>query len=107
MMSEQDDRMRPTDDAFSFTREATDSTTAARCGRLVTGHGSIATPVFMPVGTVAAVKAVTFEQVAATGAKLILGNTYHLYLRPGLPTQNSISTATTGDFSPRTVNGII
>ena len=43
----------------------------------------IETPVFMPVGTVGSVKAVTFEQVWATGARLILGNTYHLYLRPG------------------------
>jgi queuine tRNA-ribosyltransferase len=50
---------------------------------LTTGHGRIETPVFMPVGTVGSVKAVTFEQVWATGARLILGNTYHLYLRPG------------------------
>jgi len=52
-------------------------------GTLTTGHGTIETPVFMPVGTVGSVKAVTFEQVWDTGARLILGNTYHLYLRPG------------------------
>ncbi|MBE0566999.1 MAG: tRNA guanosine(34) transglycosylase Tgt [Krumholzibacteria bacterium] len=71
------------DTPFSFTVGARSSTTAARLGRLVTGHGTIDTPVFMPVGTVGTVKAVTFEQVWATGARLILGNTYHLYLRPG------------------------
>ena len=56
---------------------------SARGGLLTTGHGVVETPVFMPVGTVGSVKAVTFEQVWATGARLILGNTYHLYLRPG------------------------
>ncbi len=71
------------DTPFSFTVGARSSDTAARLGRLVTGHGAVDTPVFMPVGTVGSVKAVTFEQVWATGARLILGNTYHLYLRPG------------------------
>jgi len=66
---------------FSVTESAPDC--AARTGSLTTGHGSIETPVFMPVGTVGSVKAVTFEQVWDTGARLILGNTYHLYLRPG------------------------
>ncbi|MBU1674941.1 tRNA guanosine(34) transglycosylase Tgt [bacterium] len=56
---------------------------AARLGSLTTPHGEVPTPVFMPVGTAGAVKAATFEQVWATGARLILGNTYHLYLRPG------------------------
>jgi queuine tRNA-ribosyltransferase len=56
---------------------------AARLGRLTTAHGSIETPVFMPVGTAATVKAMTPEGVAATGARLVLGNTYHLMLRPG------------------------
>ena len=56
---------------------------AARCGRLTTAHGSVETPVFMPVGTAATVKAMTPEGVAATGARIILGNTYHLMLRPG------------------------
>ncbi len=68
---------------FGFTVEKSDSRCGARTGLLTTGHGLVETPVFMPVGTVGSVKAVTFEQVWATGARLILGNTYHLYLRPG------------------------
>lgn len=68
---------------FGFTVEKIDPFSEARTGQLTTGHGNIETPVFMPVGTVGSVKAVTFEQVWATGARLILGNTYHLYLRPG------------------------
>ena len=55
----------------------------ARLGRLETAHGVVETPVFMPVGTAAAVKAMTPDAVATTGARLILGNTYHLMLRPG------------------------
>jgi queuine tRNA-ribosyltransferase len=55
----------------------------ARRGRLVTAHGAIDTPVFMPVGTAGSVKAMTSEGVAATGARIVLGNTYHLMLRPG------------------------
>ncbi len=56
---------------------------AARTGRLTTAHGAIDTPAFMPVGTAATVKAMTPEAVAATGARIVLGNTYHLMLRPG------------------------
>ncbi len=56
---------------------------AARAGRLVTAHGAVETPAFMPVGTVATVKAMTPDGVAATGARILLGNTYHLMLRPG------------------------
>jgi len=56
---------------------------AARLGRLETAHGVIDTPTFMPVGTAATVKAMTPEGVAATGARILLGNTYHLMLRPG------------------------
>ncbi|HXP03516.1 MAG TPA: tRNA guanosine(34) transglycosylase Tgt [Stellaceae bacterium] len=56
---------------------------AARAGRLTTAHGVVETPAFMPVGTAATVKAMTPDGVAATGARLILGNTYHLMLRPG------------------------
>src|SRR5436853_2157028 len=56
---------------------------AARCGRLSTAHGVVETPAFMPVGTAATVKAMTPEDVAATGARIVLGNTYHLMLRPG------------------------
>lgn len=63
-----------------FTVSATDG--AARRGRLETAHGTIDTPAFMPVGTAATVKAMTPEAVAETGAQIILGNTYHLMLRP-------------------------
>ena len=57
---------------------------AARLGRLTTAHGVIDTPAFMPVGTAATVKAMMPEAVAATGAQILLGNTYHLMLRPGV-----------------------
>src|SRR5438270_2223279 len=56
---------------------------AARCGVLTTAHGAIATPAFMPVGTAGTVKAMLPDSVASTGAQIILGNTYHLMLRPG------------------------
>jgi queuine tRNA-ribosyltransferase len=55
----------------------------ARRGRITTAHGPIETPAFMPLGTTATVKAMRPEEVAATGAEIILGNTYHLMLRPG------------------------
>lgn len=61
-----------------------DPKSAARLGRITTDHGVIETPIFMPVGTAGAVKALTMEQMETTGAQIILGNTYHLYLRPGL-----------------------
>ena len=64
-----------------FTLEATDG--AARAGILQTGHGEIPTPIFMPVGTVGSVKAIAPDDLYALGARIILGNTYHLYLRPG------------------------
>lgn len=60
-----------------------DSRTKARRGRVNTPHGPIETPVFMPVGTAGAVKAMKPEEVRDMGAQIILGNTYHLYLRPG------------------------
>jgi queuine tRNA-ribosyltransferase len=56
---------------------------AARAGVLNTAHGEVPTPVFMPVGTAGTVKAMTADAVRATGARMILGNTYHLMLRPG------------------------
>ncbi len=56
---------------------------AARVGELATAHGAVPTPAFMPVGTAGTVKAMKPEEVAATGAAIILGNTYHLMLRPG------------------------
>jgi queuine tRNA-ribosyltransferase len=60
-----------------------DATTKARRGRLHTPHGVIETPIFMPVGTVGSVKAVGPDDLVALGAQIILGNTYHLMLRPG------------------------
>ncbi len=56
---------------------------AARAGVLRTAHGEVPTPVFMPVGTAGTVKAMTADAVRATGARMVLGNTYHLMLRPG------------------------
>jgi queuine tRNA-ribosyltransferase len=67
--------------SFSFTVSHRDA--AARRGLLQTAHGSVETPVFMPVGTQGAVKAVTARDLEDMGASVILGNTYHLYLRPG------------------------
>ncbi|MGB8061152.1 MAG: tRNA guanosine(34) transglycosylase Tgt [Candidatus Sulfotelmatobacter sp.] len=58
----------------------------ARLGRLLTPHAQIQTPVFMPVGTVASVKGVPQDTLEELGAQIILGNTYHLYLRPGVET---------------------
>ena len=55
----------------------------ARTGVLFTAHGEISTPAFMPVGTAGTVKAMTPEDVASTGTDILLGNTYHLMLRPG------------------------
>jgi len=68
---------------MKFTLLKTDTKTAARRGRIETPHGTIETPIFMPVGTHAAMKAMTPEQVNTTGAQIILANTYHLHLRPG------------------------
>jgi len=67
--------------AFSLIARSTDS--AARAGVLHTAHGEVQTPVFMPVGTLGSVKAVAPEELLAAGVQIILGNTYHLYLRPG------------------------
>ncbi|MBV8591414.1 MAG: tRNA guanosine(34) transglycosylase Tgt [Acetobacteraceae bacterium] len=64
-----------------FTLQATDG--LARAGMLRTAHGDVETPVFMPVGTAGTVKAMTADAVRATGARMVLGNTYHLMLRPG------------------------
>jgi queuine tRNA-ribosyltransferase len=68
-------------DVFSFRLIATDG--AARCGEIVTPRGRIATPAFMPVGTQATVKGMLPGAVRASGADILLGNTYHLMLRPG------------------------
>lgn len=67
---------------FEFTLQHVDPTTGARAGSLETPHGVVETPAFMPVGTQGTVKGVTIDQLRATGAQMILGNTYHLALRP-------------------------
>src|SRR6266511_932417 len=70
--------------SFSFQVEA--SCGAARAGRFVTPHGEVRTPVFMPVGTVASVKGLSQELLDELGVEILLNNTYHLYLRPGVET---------------------
>ena len=65
----------------SFTLNRTDG--AARLGRIETAHGPVATPAFLPVGTAGTVKAMTSDALRSTGAQMILGNSYHLMLRPG------------------------
>lgn len=69
--------------AVTYELIKTDPRTKARRGRVYTPHGSIETPVFMPVGTAATVKAMRPDEVKEMGAQIILSNTYHLYLRPG------------------------
>jgi queuine tRNA-ribosyltransferase len=71
----------PMIEPFSFKLIASDK--AARCGEIVTPHGRVQTPAFMPVGTQATVKGLMPDDVRATGAEIVLGNTYHLMLRPG------------------------
>jgi len=68
--------------SVSFQIDATSGT--ARAGRLITPHGVVETPVFMPVGTVASVKGVSQDILEDLGVQILLGNTYHLYLRPGV-----------------------
>ena len=71
--------------ALQFQLQQTDSQTAARAGTVTTDHGVFQTPMFMPVGTAGSVKAVTQQQLTeVVDAQIILGNTYHLYLRPGM-----------------------
>ena len=70
--------------ALNFNLQHTDTHSNARAGKITTDHGEIFTPIFMPVGTAGSVKAVTQQQlIADVKAQIILGNTYHLYLRPG------------------------
>ena len=69
--------------SFSFQITKQSRGTRARRGKITTAHGVIETPVFMPVGTVGTVKAMRTDELADMGAQIILGNTYHLYLRPG------------------------
>ena len=71
--------------SLQFQLDKTDTSTRARAGKITTDHGDIMTPIFMPVGTAGSVKAVTQQQLLNdVHAQVILGNTYHLYLRPGL-----------------------
>ena len=70
--------------SFSFQVEATSG--AARAGRFVTPHGEVETPVFMPVGTLGSVKGVPQDTLEELGVQILLNNTYHLYLRPGVET---------------------
>ncbi len=73
---------------FSFTLEKTKG--KMRAGTMVTPHGVVKTPIFMPVGTAASVKALDSADVAGAQAQIILGNTYHLYLRPGMETMQKM-----------------
>src|SRR6476469_1073496 len=73
--------------ALQFKLERTDEHSAARAGIISTDHGLIHTPIFMPVGTIGSVKAVSQQQLKSeVRPDIILGNTYHLYLRPGMQT---------------------
>lgn len=69
---------------FSFTVVKKDSRSGARLGRLVTAHGVVETPAFMPVGTQGSVKALSPRDLEEIGCQMVLANTYHLYLRPGV-----------------------
>ncbi len=71
--------------SFHFTIDAECPDSWARAGTIATPHGTILTPIFMPVGTQATVKSVSPEELRAAGAQIILANTYHLMLRPGSP----------------------
>lgn len=68
---------------FKFELKKTDTKSKARLGKIYTPHGEIETPVFMPVGTKATVKTMTVDELYDMDTQIILGNTYHLYLRPG------------------------
>ena len=75
---------------MKFNLAAQDPFSKARAGEIITGHGAIQTPIFMPVGTAGTVKAVHQHELKNDiQAQIILGNTYHLYLRPGLNTLES------------------
>ena len=76
---------------MDFTLQATDPSSKARAGRIVTDHGVIETPIFMPVGTQGSVKGVHIPELRSqVHAQIILGNTYHLYLRPGIEILNRV-----------------
>ena len=72
---------------MKFELQQVDSASKARAGKITTDHGEILTPIFMPVGTAGTVKGVHISELSdPIKAQIILGNTYHLYLRPGLET---------------------
>ncbi|MCD8393172.1 MAG: tRNA-guanine transglycosylase, partial [Cloacibacillus porcorum] len=75
--------MGQVDKIFEYKLTAQCPETGARAGEFTTPHGEIKTPVFMPVGTQATVKAMTPPELEGLGAQIILGNTYHLHMRPG------------------------
>ena len=91
-------------DQFGFELLATDG--KARRGRVTTAHGQIDTPAFMPVGTAGTVKAMLPQSVAGTGAQIVLGNTYHLMLRPGAERRANTVTATTGAIAVTTARAV-
>ena len=76
--------------AFPFQLEAVDRATAARAGRMTTAHGDVLTPAFMPVGTAGTVKTLSPDDLTSAGADILLSNTYHLWLRPGVETVRSM-----------------
>ncbi len=69
--------------SFSFQIIEKDTSSFARLGEMTTAHGTVNTPAFMPVGTQGTVKSLLPEEIRKCGVQIILGNTYHLYLRPG------------------------
>lgn len=73
---------------FEFTLQKTKG--KMRAGKMTTPHGVVETPIFMPVGTVGSVKSLDSADVQNTQAQIILGNTYHLYLRPGMETMQKM-----------------
>ena len=75
---------------FSFRLEAHDDATGARAGRFVTSHGEVMTPAFLPVGTAGSVKSLTSDDLTAAGCDILLANTYHLLLRPGVGTVRQV-----------------
>ncbi len=75
---------------MEFTLEHTDANTKARAGTLQLPHGEVQTPIFMPVGTQGTVKALTSKELEDLDAQIILGNTYHLFLRPGGEVMNKV-----------------
>ena len=82
---------------LEFTLIKKDKTTAARRGRVKVNHGEIETPIFMPVGTYGSVKAMSPLELKEIDAHIILGNTFHLWLRPGMDVINKIKGVASGN----------